>query len=167
MPRDFWIGLVTLGFAVLYWLEAAKIRISPLDGPVGASGLPKTLAWALGTLSVLLILKAVAEKLRAAPAAPGAGPQEGFAARMHTHLRALGMLGIGVAYVVLLPFLGYALSIMLLLATTALYIGGGLTLRTGAFMVGGAIFYYALFVAFLGIPLPDGMILDALTNGGK
>lgn len=64
MPRDFWIGLVTLGFAVLYWFEAAKIRISPLDGPVGAAGLPKVLAYALGVLSVLLIGRALLARLR-------------------------------------------------------------------------------------------------------
>jgi len=58
---DTWIGVLMLIAAVVYWLEANKIRISPLDGPVGASGLPKSLAYVLALLSVVLIVRGVSE----------------------------------------------------------------------------------------------------------
>ena len=50
------------------WLEACGIRVRPpLDG-IGAAGLPKALACALGTLAVLLILRSVGGAL------PGISP---------------------------------------------------------------------------------------------
>src|SRR3546814_151489 len=69
MTRDTWIGVVFLAFAIVYWIAADGIRISPLDGPVTAAGLPKSLAYALGTLAVLLILRSLALK-RAASGEP-------------------------------------------------------------------------------------------------
>jgi len=162
MRRDFWIGLVTLGFAALYWVEAAKIRISPLDGPVGASGLPKSLAWALAVLSLILIARAVLQKLRPLPAAGRTVPPAPARERLRPHLRAIGMLAIGVGYILVIPFIGYALAIMALLAAVSLYIGAGLTLRTLAVVVLGGVFFHLLFVEFLDIPLPRGLLIDRL-----
>jgi hypothetical protein len=64
--------------AGLFWREAGHIRISPLDDPVGAAGLPKALAVVLAVLAVLLLIRAIvgvamavptpAEQARAEPA---------------------------------------------------------------------------------------------------
>ena len=59
--RDCWIGLAIMLLAAIYWLEADKIRISPLDGPVNASGLPKSLAYALGGLALVLVARSLIE----------------------------------------------------------------------------------------------------------
>jgi hypothetical protein len=59
IPRDVWIGLVTLVFSVLYWRAADGIPISPLDGVVNAGALPKALAYAMMFFSLLLILRAL------------------------------------------------------------------------------------------------------------
>src|SRR5690606_18326787 len=107
MPRDFWIGLVTLGFAALYWTEAGKIRISPLDGPVGASGLPKSLAYARGLLSVLLIARALIGKFRPLPQSDAAAAPQSRAEMLRPHLRAIGMLAIGVVYLLMIGTIGY------------------------------------------------------------
>jgi len=164
ISRDFWIGLVTLGFATLYWLEAAKIRISPLDGPVGASGLPKVLAYALGVLSILLIARAVLAKMRPLPGPNEAIEAQTWAEQMRPHLRAIGMLALGVAYLLVIPTFGYALSIMALLLAVSLYIGSGLNLRTVAVAIFGAVFFHVLFVEFLDIPLPSGRLIDTLLS---
>src|SRR3546814_18423060 len=76
MPRDAWIGVVFLVLAVVYWIAADGIRISPLDGPVPAAGLPKSLGYALGGLSVLLILRSLALRRSVVGRPAGQAPAE-------------------------------------------------------------------------------------------
>lgn len=173
MTRDTWIGMLILAFAVLYWIGADGIRISPLDGPVTAAGLPKVLAYALGALAVLLILRSQALK-RMAASAPQPAPAEpsvaeavesaGRSVTWQQHLRAVGMLGLGVGYLVIVPYLGYTLSIMLLLLTAALYIGARFGAKTLAFAGIGGVLFYLLFVQFLHIPLPAGLWASLLRS---
>jgi hypothetical protein len=164
--RDAWIGLAMLLVAVVYWLEADKIKISPLDGPVGASGLPKSLAYALGLLSIILIARSLFGALMAPKAAPQhAVDEQTFADAMRPHLRAVGMLAIGVGYLLLVSWLGYIITIAALLLLVSLYIGAALTLRTVLIAALGGVFYYLLFVQFLGIPLPPGEIFGPLGLG--
>lgn len=163
MTRDTWIGVVMLLVAVVYWLEASKIRISPLDGPVGASGLPKALAYALGVLSVILIIRSRIDARANASQAPEMEAESwSLAEAMKPHLRAAGMLVIGVGYLLLLPWFGYAITIAALLLTVSLYIGSGLNIRTVLVAVIGGGVCHTLFVMFLGIPLPSGRLLMAL-----
>ena len=164
--RDTWIGLVMLLVAVVYWLEADTIRISPLDGPIGASGLPKSLAYALGVLSIILI----ARSLLGAIMAPKTTTKEtiegqSFAEAMRPHLRAIGMLAIGVGYLLLVPWFGYIITIAALLLAVSIYIGADFSLRTVLIAVVGGVVYYILFVQFLGIPLPAGEILGPFGLG--
>lgn len=162
--RDTWIGLVMLLVAVVYWLEADKIRISPLDGPVGASGLPKALAYALGALALVLIMRSLAGALTARKPTPSDDVKEQSPA-MRPHLRALGLLVIGVGYLLLVNSLGYTVTIAALLLAVSLYIGAELNVRTVSIAVIGGVVYYLLFVQFLGIPLPSGQIPAALGLG--
>ena len=159
MTRDTWVGLVVLGFAVLYWIGADGIRISPLDGPVTAAGLPKSLAYALGILAVLLILRSLAIKRMMAgkPAAAEPPAESEGPSAWRRHLRAIGMLGIGVVYLLAVPYLGYTLSIIALLLAVALYIGARPGPKTLAIAGLGGAFFYLLFVQFLHIPLPPGI----------
>ena len=165
VPRDTWIGAVLLAFAVIYWREADKIRISPLDGPVGASGLPKTLAWGLGILAVILIVRSLVLAYLARKAS--AAPVETKADDMRVHLRAAGMLLLGVGYLLVIPYLGYLISIGLLLVGVALYFGAAINMRTALVAILGAAFFYVLFVYFLDIPLPSGMLFDMLSGAGN
>lgn len=162
--RDTWIGLVMLLVAVVYWLEADKIRISPLDGLVGASGLPKALAYALGFLALILIIRSVvgASAIRKNAFADDVEAQP---LTVRPHLRAIGLLAIGVGYLFLVPWLGYAITIAGLLLAVSLYIGAAFTLRTVLIAVIGGVVYYLLFVQFLGIPLPAGKIFSSLGQG--
>lgn len=160
--KDFWVGLIVLGFAALYWFEAGKIRISPLDGPVGAAGLPKSLAMALGLLAILLMAQTVLKRVRLGAEAAQATDEGAGHSAWHPHLRAIGMLGLGLAYLLVLPYLGYTISIAVLLMAISLYIGIGLSWRSVAFALLGAALFRLMFVEFLGIPLPDGQIIEAL-----
>lgn len=166
MTRDAWIGVVFLAFAVVYWIAADGIRISPLDGPVTAAGLPKSLAYALGILAVLLIARSLALKWLVARPAQGEEKQEDGEpqADRRPHLRAVGMLAIGVGYLLVVPYLGYMLSIMGLVLIAALYIGARFDLKTGAIAALGGLFFYVLFVQLLDIPLPPGVWPDLLRS---
>jgi hypothetical protein len=166
MPRDFWIGIATLGFATLYWLEAGKIRSSPLDGPVGASGLPNVLAYAMAGLSIVLILRAVLARFRPIPGDAQDAETAPLVERMRSHFRAIGMLALGIGYLLALPFIGYFLAIMALLLAVSLYIGADLNVRTALVAVIGAISFHVLFVEFLHIPLPNGLLIDAVLSAG-
>lgn len=168
MTRDAWIGFVFLAFAVVYWIAADGIRISPLDGPVTAAGLPKSLAYALGGLALLLILRSLAVKWMAAgtrPSPAAAEPvEEAGPSNFREHLRAAGMLGLGIGYLLVVPYLGYTLAIIGLLLATAIYAGARFGLKTAAIAGTGGLVFYLLFVQFLHIPLPAGLWPELLRS---
>ncbi|GGE45506.1 tripartite tricarboxylate transporter TctB family protein [Actibacterium pelagium] len=164
--RDIWIGLVMLGVSIFYWLEASKIRVSPLDDPVGASGLPKSLAWALGALAILLIIRAISISLMTSSETVAKEDPQPLSERIRPHLRAIGMLALGVGYLLVVNTLGYVISIGLLIFFVSLYIGAPLSQRTILIALIGPFGFYLLFVLFLGIPLPGGTILPALPGTG-
>ncbi len=154
MGRDVAVGLGLLALAGLYWLGADQIRVSVLEGGIGAQGVPKALAVTLAVLTALMIAQAAWQHYRA-PAPLRERVADAAAARKH--LRALGMLAIGVAYLVLVSIIGYVLAVALLMLATAVYIGRPLSARLAGIAATGAVLYYLLFVIFLGIPLPAGI----------
>jgi len=111
VPRDTGVALGLLVLAGLYWLGADQIRVSTLEGIVGAQAVPKALAVGLAILSLLLIAQDLWRPRRPAVAAGGA---EGEASGWPAHLRALGMLLIGVGYLVVVNTIGYVLAIVIL-----------------------------------------------------
>lgn len=154
---------ILFALAVAYWLGADAIPESSLGGGVGADGLPKLLGVTLGLLSVGLALQTVATERRRRLSAGGSTGGEGQV-DWGKHARALGVIGIGLAFVVLLPFLGYALSVGLLLMTIATYAGKRPSLSTLVFGIVGAVAFYLLFVWLLQVPLPSGF-WPSLLNG--
>lgn len=145
--------------AVAYWLAADAIPASRLAGQVGADGLPKLLGLALGVLSLLLAGQTLFEMRRAAAAGGGDDQDKGedrLPGSWREHLRALGLIGIGVGYLLVLPHLGYMVSAGLLLAAVATYAGLKPSLATLLFAAGGGILFYLIFVKILQIPLPAG-----------
>lgn len=161
VPSDVWVGGVLLIGAAFSWREAASLPISPLDGVVNAALIPTTLAKALAILSVVLILRAVLIEVAAARGAASVGPTADATSRKkratpRDHARAIAVIGIGVAYVLLLDRLGYALSVGLLIGALALFMGARPNVRTAAVAIGGAAAFYALFHVLLGVRTPAG-----------
>lgn len=155
MGRDFAVGVGLLALAGLYWLGADQIRVSALEGGVGAQGVPKALAVALAVLTTLMIAQSAWRHYRIGPAPQRQPVADAEATRRH--LRALGMLVIGVAYLLLVSIIGYILAVALLMLATAVYIGRPLSARLAGIAAAGAVLYYLLFVGFLDIPLPAGI----------
>lgn len=165
IPRDVWIGLAALALGVWYWRAAGEIPISPLDGVVNAAALPRMLAVAMMGFSILLILRALlveAMYLRAArrvagPVAPERPGEDGHSFTRGQHLKAAGVVLIGIVYLLILPWLGYVPSVVLLVAGMSIYIGAQAGLHTLGVAVAVAVAFYLLFVVLLGIPLPPGL----------
>lgn len=154
--RELVLGCVTLAIAVGYYLMAIRIQQSDIADVVGAQGLPKTYAALLAMLSIILIARSAAQ--RGFPAAPDAAP---VTAKAHVTRgvawRVFGMLMNGVIYILVVPWLGYILSIAALIAATVYYQGGGLNRRVAAVAVGGALLLWLLFVRLLHISHPAGI----------
>jgi putative tricarboxylic transport membrane protein len=158
MPRDAVVGGVILAFAGLYWLAALTIRHSSLDDSIGAAGLPNMLAALLAALAVLLILRS----FLFGPRSRQGSRSEAESEVPRAHLRALGMLVFGVAYLVVVPSLGYAVSVALLVAAVALYNHQRPSLRLALVTILISVGFYLLFVRLLRIPLPPGVWPDFL-----
>ena len=154
------VSLALFAMAVAYWFTADAIPQSRLAGQGGADGLPKLLGIALGVLSLVLAGQTLYEMRREAANGPAeqsdSDDHESKGTGWGGHLRALGLVGIGIVYLLLLPHLGYMVSSGLLLGAVATYAGLRPSLATLAFMVFGGIGFYLIFVKILQIPLPAG-----------
>jgi len=68
------------------------------------------------------------------------------------------LLAIGFAYIGVVGFLGYAITIALLLAAVAWYEGIRMSWRVGAIAIAGAAFFWLLFVRLLEVAQPAGVL---------
>ena len=150
-------GGATLALAVGYHLLAAQIPESQLSDAVGPQGLPRIYAYLLGGLSLVL----VAKSLRTSGPQPNAqGPEPTAHRPLPTAssrvLRPAGVVAIGAVYIVVVPWLGYIVSLAALVAATTYYLGGGPAKRVALVGLCGALLFWLLFVAVLGIQHPAG-----------
>jgi hypothetical protein len=164
MHRDGAFGGATLALSVVYYWLAASVPISRLADAIGPQGLPKTYALILAALSLILMVRSSRD--------PGAGIRDSGAGSRDPRgsgsprspipdprsllFRAIAMLLIGVVYIVMAPWLGYLLSISVLILATGYYQGGSLTRHSAIVALGGGIFFWLLFVVFMGIAQPPG-----------
>jgi putative tricarboxylic transport membrane protein len=160
MRRTVIPAVVLIAFAVIFWIAADSIPKSRLGGSVGADGLPKLLAIALGILSTGLIIQTL---LGSSVASRAGSAGQTSSVVWHPHLRAAGMVVIGVGYLVALPYLGYMISVALLLLAVALFNGQKRQLGVLAFAALGAVLFYVFFVHILNVPLPAGRLWSLWT----
>jgi hypothetical protein len=158
-------GLAAILIGAGYLTMALRLRESALADAVGPAGFPKLLAWSIMALGVILCLQFLLVWRASAPAAAGGNiPDEedlDADARRSGWVgtrRAAGMLGLGIGYLIVVPYLGYVPSIALLIVATALYQGAAWSWRLPAIAAAGAVVYWLVFVQLLGIPLPAGLI---------
>lgn len=147
MKRDIVLGGAGLAAAAAYWLAADLLPVSLLSDEVGADGVPKALAVALGLLSLGVLARGLARRSVAAGEGAGPGP----------HLWAAAALGLAALYALAAPWLGYVLALGLLIAATAILFGMRPHPRMALVAAGGAIFFWGLFAKFLGISMPAGL----------
>ncbi len=149
MYKDIGCGVAGLALAAAVYFLADDLPRSLLADPTGADGLPKLLAYVLGGLSLLLIVGA----LRRAPAVATVERES-----IDKHLRSAGMLALGTLYLVLLPWLGYVLTIFLFILVVAVYAGTRLDWKPVAVSAIGAGALWFSFVKLFSIPMPTGTL---------
>jgi putative tricarboxylic transport membrane protein len=157
MTRDTAIALGLIVLAGLCWLGADQIKVSRLEGIVGAQAVPKGLAVSLAILSALLLAQELWRARRTAAVAIGTDTEASATA---AHLRAAGMLLIGVGYLVVVNTIGYVPAVALLVLATARFMGRPWSVELILLAVGSALLFHLLFARLLGIPLPPGIWPD-------
>jgi putative tricarboxylic transport membrane protein len=146
MRRDVAFGSATLALGALYYWLAGSIAISSLADAIGPQGLPRIYALALIALSLVLVVTGA----RAKSQIPNPKSQNALS-------RAAGMLAIGIAYVLVVPYVGYMVSIAAVILATIYYQGGGLTRHAAVVAICGGVFFWLLFVMGMGISQPPGL----------
>ncbi len=177
MRKDWIAGLVLLGLAAGYYRMTGDIQRSQLSDLVGAASFPRLLAVCLAILSALLVVTGALKQVSAAKAADtaaaaaevaqqpapgdvGTAPGDVGTAPADTRrafLRAGGTVLIGVGFLLVAPWLGYALAIALLIGAMLLYNRVVLNWKLVLVSVAAGIFFWALFGLVFSIPLPRGV----------
>ena len=152
LSRDFVGGLSALLVGSLYLILSLNLRTSALADSIGPAGLPKTLGILMILLGLMLCTQAVYHYFKSGK--PEKSEWQGQGRRI---LRAAGLLCLGIAYLVAVKILGYAVSIAILLALVAMYQGAPANWRVAAIAVGGAAILWAVFVLLLGVAMPSGI----------
>lgn len=153
MNRDLVFGVATLAIALVYYALTSTIPPSQLADPIGPQGLPRMYSFALAALSILLIVRS----LRTANPAQRTIEPRTTEPSNHPSFRVAGMLLLGIAYILVLPYFGYLVSVALLIALTTYLQRGPLNLRTAVVAVSGAALFWALFIWLLRIQYPAGL----------
>jgi putative tricarboxylic transport membrane protein len=163
MRSDVFIGLALIALFGGYWAMADALPSSLMDTSVTSADTPKLIAVAGMGLSFLLILQALLNfRLRKASAPSSSENQADDGAMKGPHWRAFAMLAFGAGFVLLLPYLGYAVSLALLFAAVAGFRAGGLSWRIGAFAVITAIAFQLIFGELLNVRVPAGLLAPLL-----
>jgi len=152
--KDLIAGLVLLGLAVLYWIEADAIPVTGFGGSISAQGLPKFLAIGLVLTSLALIAQAL---LMRRTAGPVENPEADNRWTLANHARAAGIAAIGVGFIFAVELAGFTISVFLLLLATALYMGQRPSLKLLLVSIAGGAAFWGIFVKLLNIPLPKGL----------
>jgi hypothetical protein len=152
LRKDLIASPVLLAIAAVYYLAATDIPVTSLEDEIGPRGLPTILAALLALIAVALGLRALLIPAVAAPA--DAHEQDSEEA---PPARAFGLIAVGALYIPLAFVLGYVPAVFLLLLGVMFYEGLKPSIRSFAVAAGGALFFWLLFVAVLGVDQPEGL----------
>ena len=116
-------GAIGLLASVTYIMAARRIEDSLLADAVGASGVPVAVGVLMALASLALLVKALLSPAAATAKSQAASP-ESAAFWLRPHGLAAGLLLVLVVYLLVLPWLGYIVSIGLLSAAVACFLAG-------------------------------------------
>jgi hypothetical protein len=162
--RDLAFGGAGLAISILYYWMATLVPVSQLADAIGPQGLPKAYAVILAALSLILLVRnsrdpgsGIRDRKKSGQPPEAELPRSPIPDPRSRSFRAAGMLLIGIGYILLVPWLGYLLSISGLIFATTYYQGGTVDRHAALVALCGGIFFWVLFVAFMGIAQPPGL----------
>ena len=150
MPKDLAGAVLLLLVAAGYCALAGGINPSALDDGVGAAGIPFIYAAMVAAMGLALAAKAATALWfgRGAPRLAGVESRRLLGAAV--------MLGIGIAYLAVVGFLGYPLALAGVLAGAALYQGERAGWRLVRIALAGGAAFWLFFDGFLRLDMPSG-----------
>jgi putative tricarboxylic transport membrane protein len=140
---DLWTGLALIAVAGLYYSAALAIPDSLLSDEVGAAGLPKVLAAVLALSGALLAIRSQA-----------AGAMR---VKLEFEPLALGLVAAMIAYIALLPLLGYPFMLTALVGGVALLAGARPTFSLAAIAIAAGLGFWLVFARLFHIAMPAGI----------
>jgi len=158
LRRSLIAAAIALALAAAYGAGATRISASALIGKgVAADALPKGLAVGLAILAVILVAQSLWQNHKAARSEETAPTAAERAAARRKHIRAAGMLLIGVAFLFSVEIIGYVPAIFLMICATAVYSGHKLSCRVGGLAAALTAIFFGLFDLILHIRMPAGI----------
>ncbi|MBX7201237.1 MAG: tripartite tricarboxylate transporter TctB family protein [Rhodospirillaceae bacterium] len=148
LSKDAVLGLIALALAGAYYAGATQIQASLLSDAVGADGVPRVLAWGMAAVGAGLLLRGLVWRRKT--------EEDDETLPLRHHVRALALLGMLIAYLVLTPVLGYPVTVALLLGSVSWFAGARPGTALAATALLGAGFFWVMFTWALGIPMPAG-----------
>ena len=148
--RDRVLAIAAAVFAASYVAAARGLEDSLLSDAVGAGGVPQGVGGLLGAAAVLLFVKTF---LRAKPNEPDDDP-----AWRNVLLRTGGLVLLLLGYAALLPWLGYMLTVCLLVGAAGALAGAPLKLPLALCTVVSGPLLWAMFDRALQVRMPVGTL---------
>ena len=153
--KDVAAGGILLVLAALYYWQTLQILDSSLADAVGPKGLPLMLGGGLAIVAALIALRGALAFWRAKAAVAPQRSADGSDSDVASIPRALGLLAIGVGYILIGPIVGYPIAIGLLIGAVVLYEGGKPSLGLLGVAAGAGVGLWIIFVYVLGTEQPQ------------
>ena len=157
LTRNLISGLIVIAIGIAYLAMTMQIRVSALADGFGPRGMPLVYGWLLTGLGVILVGQSLAHSIRLDSHQRRALQSKEWRGMAAQTARAAGLLGIAVLYVLIVPYLGYPLSLLLVIGGVALYMGARPTPRLLLISVAGAALMWVIFVGLLDVRMPQGI----------
>jgi hypothetical protein len=155
---DFLLGGICLVAGAIYYSVASEIPKSMLSDEIGPGGVPAVVGLAAMVVSVLIMLKAMVvwnqERLAAKLASPVTADEAAEA--VGSHWLSVSLVLVLVSLIVILPILGYIISIFLLIMVSAALSGHAKNLKLLVFSLVSSVTLYVIFQVIMSVKLPKG-----------
>ena len=152
MRRDWIAGVILLGVSFAYYRIALNIPRSQLSDVVGAASFPKLLAVILAILSSFLVISGLKAEFM-----PGKAKEVKITDDAKAFLRAGGTVLIGIGYLLVIQWTGYAVAATLLIVAMLVYNHEKISWKAVGISAGAGVFLWFLFAVLFDIPVPQGV----------
>jgi hypothetical protein len=155
---DLLLGGICLVAGATYYSVASVIPKSMLSDEIGPGGVPAAVGLAAIVVSVLIMLKAMVvwnqERLAAKLVSPVAADEAEETGG--SHWLSVSLVMVLVSLILVLPILGYIISIFLLIMVSAALSGHAKNLKLLVFSLVSSVTLYVIFQVIMSVKLPKG-----------